>query len=205
MADIDTRSSVPPGAMERVADALAWPMLLLRRDARLLHANAAALRLLRAARLLAVDAHDVVSPPDGRRRSSFSRALADASLGQRRVLHWHDRHDGTMVAVTPLQDDEGEPATRPLLVLLAGGGVVQVDAGPFALAHGLSMAETRVLQCVAQGEGAVGTATRLGVGVATVRTQLAAIRRKTGLADMASLRGALAQVAPLLPLALLSN
>ncbi len=199
MTEIDDEARVPPGALARMADALAWPMLLLHADGRLLHANAAAQRLLRDSCLLVAEAQGMVGPADGRHRAAFVRALADAAQGRRRVLHWQGQGDGTVVALTPLPDEPGEPLRRPVLVLLAGSGVVQVDAAPFAQAHGLSAAETRVLQCIAQGEGAVGTAARLGVGVATVRTQLAAIRRKAGVAGMAQLRGALAQVPPLLP------
>ena len=67
----------------------------------------------------------------------------------------------------------------------------------FARAHGLTPAETRVLELLCEGLDPRDIATLNEVGMATVRTQVNAIRDKTG---AASIRALLQQLATLPPM-----
>ena len=73
----------------------------------------------------------------------------------------------------------------------------EFGAGGFATQHGLSAAETRVLEALLHGFEAENAAERLDVAVATVHSQIAAIRKKTGHGSVASLLTALAHLPPL--------
>ena len=90
----------------------------------------------------------------------------------------------------------GAPAP-PVLVMLAPPAATLFDASGFATTHGLSQAERRVLEALLHGHQAEVTAQMLGVGVATVRTQIASIRRKTGHDSVAGLLAALGNLPPL--------
>jgi DNA-binding CsgD family transcriptional regulator len=171
-------------------DALAVPMLLV--DAQLvLHAwNAAAMTALRSGGGLQVR--------DGRLRArrgvgagadlkgAIQAALAD---GQRRMVAL----GGTLqvAAVAPLAD-----APARVLVLLSAPPEPSLFH-EFAALHGLTRAETRVLDALWSCTGAELIAARLGIGADTVHDHLAAIRRKTGAPDTHALLRRLALLPPL--------
>ena len=67
----------------------------------------------------------------------------------------------------------------------------------FARAHGLTVAETRVLEALCAGLEPRQAAEQHGVGLATVRTQIGSIRAKTG---AESIRDLVLQVAMLPPM-----
>lgn len=67
----------------------------------------------------------------------------------------------------------------------------------FAQSHGLTRAETRVLDAVCRGLSPTEVARAYDIGVATVRTQLTSIRAKTGAADIRSLVQRVALLPPM--------
>lgn len=88
--------------------------------------------------------------------------------------------------------EPGKPGSlRPVLMLVSPGPDTVYDVSGFAAAYRLSRAETRVLEALMHGDQAEDAAQRLGVGLATVRSQIAAIRKKAGFASVSSLLAAL--------------
>jgi DNA-binding CsgD family transcriptional regulator len=201
------RADKAPGAdiLSQVADALAWPLFVLRHDGLLLHANRAAGSVLGAGTPLLRQADRRVVPSQPERVAAFAEALsAAAAEGARRVLHWRGAAGSFTATLAPLagaagstHEDLGAAGLVPVLLALALPGSLEADADAFAREHGLSPAETRVLQRLALGESSVQAAAALGLAAATVRSQTVSLRRKTGHASVAALQRTLAALPPL--------
>jgi DNA-binding CsgD family transcriptional regulator len=192
--------SEPPApnaeVLAQVADALAWPLFVLRADGFLLHANLAGLELLKKGRVLQLSPEHRVQAAPVRRRPALAQALQDADRRRQRVvLHGTAGGAGFSATVTPLAAAGAGPA--PLLLALAHGHTPGSDIDEFSALHDLTAAEARVMRRLALGESSSRAAHSLGVKPATVRTQVVAIRRKTGHASVAELLQALAAIPPL--------
>lgn len=182
----------PEGLLSQAADALAWPMLLLGPEATLLWANRSARALLDEQRLLALRGGRLHAPgrPAGELPALLAAARPDEAPA---LLHWPG--PGATLTACALA-----PPPEPRWMLLLSSARLAVGAGDHALAWasagGLSAAETRVLLRVAQGDSAPEAAAALGIAPATVRSQLRAIGRKTGLGSVAALQRALTRLPP---------
>jgi DNA-binding CsgD family transcriptional regulator len=192
--------NVPPAptaeVLAQVADALAWPLFLVRPDGLLLHANLAGRELLRKGRALHLAPDHRLQPTAVRRRQAMIEALRAASVGQQRVVLLGPAGPaGFSATVTPLTSPEGSPG--PLLLALAPAEAPGSDSDDFSAMHGLSAAESRVMRRLALGESSSRAALALGVKPATVRTQVVSIRRKTGHGSVFELLQALAVMPPL--------
>lgn len=172
-------------------DEVDYGMLLLVDTNRLVHANHAArveldrdhpLQLL-GRELRARDPHDV---------APLQAALQNAAQrGLRKLVSLGTGGQRMSASVVPLGD-----ATT--LVILSKRQVCEpLSVQGFARGHGLTSAETRVLVALCQGVPPGEVATELGVGIATVRSQIGSIRQKTG---AESIRNLVHQVAVLPPL-----
>lgn len=178
-------------------DEIDYGMLLLDAALHLRHANLAARRELDAQHpiasiggsLQARAAHDAVA---------FDEALrAAATRGLRRLLLLGQGAHRVAVAVVPLRGPED---TAPCAVQVSLGkrqvcGVLSVQW--FARDHGLTSAETRVLEALCAGVPPSEIAARHGVGIATVRSQIGSVRAKTRCGSIGAL---VRQVAVLPPL-----
>jgi DNA-binding CsgD family transcriptional regulator len=186
----------PAQALALVADALAWPLLLLRLDGSLLHANAAARRLLRRGAPLQVTPQGRVQAADAALRPGLDAALQAAATSRLpQLLQWVAPKGRYSLSLSAL----AAPGQDCSAVLLALNPEVddRADLRAYATAHGLSEAETRVLGRLARGESSSRAAAALGVSTATVRSQAVSLRRKTGHASVAELLQALASLPPL--------
>lgn len=94
-----------------------------------------------------------------------------------------------------LSDEAREPSLTPQLGAAAAGVPAGLlgRADPDALAASLSGAERRVLALLAQGLAPKQAARRLGVKLPTVRSQIAAAKRKTGARTLEQLVGIYAE------------
>jgi DNA-binding CsgD family transcriptional regulator len=207
LSPFPTASTLSAQTLACVADALAWPLLVLQPDGALLHANLAARLMLRHGRPLLLSPQRQVTPADPACRDAFARSLQGAGSGQpARLLPLTQpaptgvparrahRYNAT---VRPLALADG--AAPVVLVALNREPSSRADLRAFAAAHGLSGAETRVLERLERGESSAAAAAALGVKPATVRSQMASLRRKTGHASVAHLLHTLARLPPLAP------
>jgi DNA-binding CsgD family transcriptional regulator len=178
----------PADLLAQVADALAWPLLLLDADAALLQANRAGHALLRRGRPLQRHDDGPVRPAQAAQQPAFAAALhAVAHDGQPRLLRLADGGDGGATL--------SRLAAGAVLVALSGS---RADAArAFAELHRLTPAETRVLVRLALGDDGPAAAQALGVSATTVRSQLASLRRKTGHASVTAVLQALARAGPM--------
>jgi DNA-binding CsgD family transcriptional regulator len=197
----ECRCSVPslPRWVMATLDEIDYGMLLLERGARVLHINHAALveidddhpLQLLADELRARRAHDVAPLHD---------ALQAATLhGKRKLLTLGDGRNRVSLAVVPLlaMDSDLDSATLVMVTLGKRQLCSTLSVHGFARAHGLTPAETQVLQALSEGADPTEIALRQGVELSTVRTQISSMRAKTG-AD--SIRALERQVAALPPL-----
>lgn len=185
----------PAVTLAAALDQLAHPMLALQPDALLLHANLAGRELLAQGWPLLRGSDGRVQAQQTAQRSPFILAVLAAAAGSSQGLHWVDGPRSLHSVLRPLEPGGASPS--PVLLVLTPPAETIFDVGGFASTHQLSKAETRVLEALLHGHQADEAAQRLGVGVATVRSQIAAIRKKSGHGSVASLLAALGDLPPL--------
>lgn len=160
-------------------------------EARALHLNHRAQQCL--ANGMALTLRDGrIAAPDARDAVALAHALRDAAeRGLRRLIHVGRGDARRSAAVVPV---------RPgVAALMLGRSRLCEDLSlqGFARAHALSDAEARVLAALGRGQAPTEIARAHGVALSTVRTQIGAIRSKTG---AASIRDLLRMVAALPPI-----
>ncbi len=182
-------------------DELDYGVLLVGADAEIVYRNHAAATELGADHplrcegrfLRAVDTADAVALRD---------ALRSARSKRLRRLVWLGAADVQVgVSVVPLASgttDDDAAAEAPTLLVLGKRQVCEtLSVQAFARSHGLTAAETRVLNGLCSGLAPSGIAASLGVAVSTIRTQIGTLRVKTGAASIRALVGQVARLPPL--------
>jgi len=189
--------------LTRMLDEIDYGMLLVSSDGQVLYLNHAArleldsshpLQLLGRA-LKAHRAQDVAPLHD---------ALQAAQRGLRKLVTVGEGVQRISMSVVPLTADANatrnanDPLGAATLLVLGKRRVCQqLTVQGFARSVNLTPAETRVLEQLCVGTDPTQIALELGVAVCTVRTQIGAIRSKTG---ASSIRDLVRQVAVLPPL-----
>lgn len=186
--------------LARALDEVDVGVVLLDVDARLVHANHCACRVLADGHSLRLRDGRLV-PGDPRDQARLHDALRDAALrGLRRMLalgQADERSQGLgaggpcRVAVVP--------ALPGVAALLLGRARTceELSVQCYARSHGLTPAEARVLAALGRGESPAGIARAQGVKLSTVRTQIAAIRDKTGVGSITDLVRLVASLPPM--------
>lgn len=185
-------------------DEVDYGMLLVDTDGRLLWLNHAARQTLDAGHPLQSDGRSLRAAP-GADAAALAKALSDARRGCRTTLFLGAGGQRACVTVRPLA--EGLPAAGPLMAAAAGGGTLlmlekaaicgDLALDAFARAMGLTGAETRVLHMLCDGVPPTEIARANGVGIATVRTQIGAIRHKVGARSIRDLQRRIASLPPM--------
>jgi DNA-binding CsgD family transcriptional regulator len=188
--------------MTQMLDEIDYGLLLLGGDGgQVLHANHAARASLNAQHPLQLMGHELRARLQKDAAALHQALHAAAHRGLRRLLTVGEGDQRAGIAVVPLPG-AGTAAPTPdapatLLVLgrreVCGGLSVQ----GFAREHRLSPSEAQVLQALCEGCSPNEIASRHEVKIATVRTQIANIRAKTG---AESIRDLVQQVAMLPPM-----
>ena len=177
-------------------DEVDYGMLLLADTAQVLHVNHAARAELDAGHPLQLLGRELRArePQDVAR---LHDALSGAHRGLRKLITMGAPGQRVSVAVVPLGvlGSGGTPAT--LLVMGKRQVCEPLSVQWFARSHGLTPAETRVLEALCNGGDPREIAEQHGVGMATVRSQIGSIRQKTG---AESIRDLVRQVAVLPPM-----
>jgi len=178
-------------------DEIDYGLLLLAGGTQVVHVNHAARAELNSSHPLQLLGRDVRA-----RRTEDVRPLAEAlqaaaTRGLRKLLTLGEGEQRISISIVPLSPprEGAEPVT---LVLLGKRRVCEVlSVQAFALSHGLTSAEARVLAALCRGTSPGRIASEIGVAISTVRTHIGNIRQKTG---AESIRALVQQVAVLPPL-----
>lgn len=182
--------TVAAATVEAALDRTGTPILVTDGLLNLLHANAPARTLLDARDPLIVKGHGIaLAQPAAMQALSLAVAQAaedEAEIGHRGLGIPVLCRDGTprVLHVLPLRGG----ALRPGLVNKAAAAIFvstaaasPVGAGSLAAQlFGLSLAEARIFDLIAEGHTPAEAATRLDIGLSTVRTHLLRIYAKTG-------------------------
>jgi DNA-binding CsgD family transcriptional regulator len=185
--------------LTRMLDEIDYGMLLISADAQVLYVNHAARHELDGEHPLQLLGHTLRAhhPQDV---APLYDALVAAQRGLRRLLTLGEGEHRVSVSVVPLptaDEAASDTAQTTLLVLGKRQMCAQLSVQGFARSMSLTPTETRVLELLCNGVRPTEIATRQGVAVSTVRTQIGSIRSKTG---AGSIRELVRQVALLPPL-----
>lgn len=178
-------------------DAVDYGMLLIDAQGDVRHSNQAAREALDHRHPLQLAGSRLVARGDDDEAALQDALTAAARRGLRRLLSVGQGAGRVCVAVVPLELMPGLPSGASLLLLGRREACQRLSIEWFARAYGLTPAETRVLEALAQGDEPREIAEAFDVGLATVRTQIGCIRAKVG-AD--SIRDLLRMVGMLPPM-----
>jgi DNA-binding CsgD family transcriptional regulator len=182
----DDRDAARPGPCafdpSALLDVAAPGLLVLDDGARLLFANRAGLRSLAASDAgLAVE-DGIVATVSATGRASWRAGLREAAAGRSLALRLDGPQGGACVSLGPAPGRQGV-----VCVLPAARDRVASTVHAYARAHGLTRAETEVLEALATGGSAKTIARGRGASESTVRTQVRSILAKTGHAGLRAL------------------
>lgn len=184
--------------LEETVDSLSTGIILTEDQGRIAYLNEAAERILKAGHALkALNGRLTAAVP--RARAPLARALAEslagkapATAGRHAIAIPAEEGGGLVASVLPLEWQAGR---NPLAALPGAAAVIVQDPGEtapmpaeaLAELYGLTLAESRVLEHIGQGETPQEAAERLGVSLTTVKTHLQRIFAKTETARQADL------------------
>lgn len=185
----DHPSAIDPPVLTRLLSALmdriACGVLACGPQGELFHANVAAKRELASAGPLRLADNQVRST--AALQDIWCTALHDAAVRQRtRLMSLHDGGERLMVALLPVHVDG---IAGPAAVAMLGRRNICSPLGleMLAASHGLTFAEQRVLRALVGNSSVREIAASHGVTVATVRTQIQAVRDKLGVRSIDAL------------------
>lgn len=182
----------------QVLDEVDYGMLLVDARGKVLHANHLARHELVSAAAVCLS-DGMLSAAQPAQAEPLMAAVARACRGHRMLVELGLGNKQLSVAFVPLThpvEDEHDLA----LVIFGRRDMCQaLTIRFFARCHGLTPAEEQVLGEICSGESAEIIARKLGVGTATVRTQLSSIRRKTRTGTLRQLSKLIALLPPLVP------
>ncbi len=184
-------------------DQVDHPMILLSDDQTVLHANRAAQVELeagagKAAHPLLWRDGKVVAAERADAAELAEAMLAARTRGIRKLLSLGSKGCRISVSVTAMPATAADPHGAILLVMGKRHVCGDLSVFWFARSHGLTQAECTVLQSLCKGLGPSEIAHEHAVAISTVRTQLASIRSKTGMANLRDLVNAVACLPPLM-------
>lgn len=187
-------------ALVRMADALAWPLVLVDDQGVLHHANHSGRAVLATGQPLRLDAQQRLQPASQSQRADFWLALQAAAAGQPRELRWPGKSGGSTATLRPLTP---LPGAAVLLLLdlkpdFHAAPTRRPDVEAYGQAHDLSPAQQQLLQALAEGRRVKQLASDLRLPPSTVRSRLVALRHKTGHARIDDLLRTLWALPPVL-------
>lgn len=183
-----------------ILDHVHFGLAVVGADSRLLFTNQAALRECARHPLLRIEAGRLVML-QARHQDEYARALAATHSGRWSMVQLEHDDGRTLLAVVPLwaaARSEGlalvmfglRDACKPLAIEF------------YARSIGLTPTETKVLRALGDGLSPREIAKRHGVALSTVRTQIVAIRQRTGAGRITDLVRMLGSLPPIMPAAL---
>jgi DNA-binding CsgD family transcriptional regulator len=195
----ERRSGVLPIGMWLAAtlDEIDYGVLLLRDATTVAHANHSARAELEGDHPLQLTGNSLRVRHAKDARPLREAIAAATGRGMRRMLTLGLARKQVTVAVVPVTTHGPDEQPAALLVLEKRQVCGQLSVQGFARCHGLTLAETSVLQALCDGLDPMEIAQHNGVAVSTIRSQIGSLRAKTG---AASIRELLSRVAALPPL-----
>ena len=181
----------------QLLDEIDYGIFVLSAQSKLLYANQVALACLNAMAVLREE-HGALVAASSRDTVALGNAVRAASAqGLRRLLQVGATPDRLALAVVPGPQVSGSFGRRVLVMLPRRRLCQPLSTYGFARDHGLSAAESQVLDLLCDGLQPSKIADQHGVAIATVRTQIASIRIKTDTATISELIHRIARLPPI--------
>ena len=182
-------------------DQIDYGMLVLAGDHSVRYANHAAREALAGEHPLSLHGDELRARVNVE-AGALRKALESARRGLRSLLVFGSGGRSVGVAVVPLQGAlarRSGGASEPEMLLVLGKSAVGGDmaVGWYARLHGLTAAETAVLNQLCSGALPTEIARRQGVALSTIRTQIGSIRAKTGARTIAAVQRKVAALPPM--------
>lgn len=191
----------PPQAVSRllacILEEIDYGLMLVSGSGRLHFANHRALRECTQERAMQI-CGGLVLPRSPHDQDRYAKALAASCGGRRSLLALRCGTASVSVALVPLEP-AGEGDTAVLLLLGKPHICEPLSMDFFAMAHHLTGAEAEVLKGLCSGLRPTDIATRAGVALSTIRTQITGVRLKTGAASIRDLIHMVTVLPPMLP------
>lgn len=189
-------SAVPASALHdalvAMLDAVDYGALVLDAQAGVQFANRAAQQALRQPNGTLLQPRHQLLTRNPARQPELVEACHDAALRRLRTLLLLDRRaPDACIAVLP------GPVGMALMLLARPGLCEPLSSQGYAQRHGLTLAEAAVLSALSEGQQPAQIARRHGVALSTVRSQIQAIRHKTGARRIQDLVSRVAVLPPL--------
>jgi DNA-binding CsgD family transcriptional regulator len=183
--------------LAHMLDEVDYGMLLVSPEGQVLHVNKSARRDLDDQHPLQLLGAQCQARLPGDQPLLRDALTAASQRGLRRLLTVGEKPARCTVAVVPLPKSD-PTGSRTVLLLLAKRQMCEaLSVDGFARSHGLTLAETQVLKGLCDGLQPQAIATRQGVALSTVRTQIGSIRAKTGTESIRALVALVAHLPPL--------
>jgi putative toxin-antitoxin system antitoxin component (TIGR02293 family) len=180
---VSTDGRIGAKELAAILDQTDSPMAVVTSNLQLVHANKAGHQELEGDGHLRLN-NNLIAGRSGDRASALRSAVDEALTRGLRSLVTIGAQEPRTVAVVPIASG----AYAPLAVLLfERTNTPTLSINMFARAHGLTHAESNVLEALAGGSSPIEVARRAGVAISTVRTQIASIRDKTSSASVREL------------------
>jgi DNA-binding CsgD family transcriptional regulator len=184
-----------------VLEAIGHGIFIVDRAGRVVHANRTARRECRDGGPLRLIA-GLLHAASGDKDDAAIQAAMRSGQGGRFAMAVLHRDDGPLgFAVVPLDGPPREADAPAMIVLLGRRDICDpLSIELFARAHGLTLAETRLLRALCAGQRAHEAAQAFGVAISTVRTQIGSIRQKVGADSLGDLARIVASLPPVTPM-----
>jgi DNA-binding CsgD family transcriptional regulator len=168
------------GRLLRSLDHVGRGMLLVGAGAQLLHANRLASLALADSHPLHIDQGCLQARNPADRPRLAAALQAAMQRGLRQLLHLGEGAHCVTVAVLPIDGEGGGAALVSLEQPRRAQRTQDLAVQCYARQHGLTAAETAVLEALMDGQTPSDVARAKQVAVSTVRTQIGQLRLKTG-------------------------
>lgn len=190
------RASGGAAATASLIDEIDYGIVVVDASQRVLHANRAARSRLRSPCALVLDEGRLECPDVEDAARVEAGVQAAAHRGLRRLVTVGCKGAATTLSIVPLPRLANGAAS--VLLMVSREHVCEpLSAQCFARAHGLTLAESRVLQALCDGARPTQIATQLEVALSTVRTHIGTLRAKTGTASISDLVQRVARLPPM--------
>ena len=188
--------------VRRIVDHVPFGVAVVGSEGRLLLVNQAARRDCTRHPLLHIEQGRLIAP-QLRHHAELGRAIAAARRGRWSLIQLRQDADRLTLAIMPLWPGAAGGDEDPVLVMFGLDSPCQdLAIELYARSHGLTPAESRLLQGLREGLSPREMARRHDVALSTVRSQIGSVRVKTGVRSIMELVRTLSCLPPIMPAAL---
>lgn len=197
-AGLSTQSGLEQALLLRVLDEIDYGVLVIDAQGRLRHANHLARHEMASSRLIMNHGNSLLGTTT-EFTLQIQQALEQALRGQRRLVSLRNVSRELSLAFIPLSHPLETDSPSVLVLLSRQGASENLAVRLFARAQNLSPSEESVLMGLCRGLSIPDIAAEHGVVQSTVRSQIKALREKTGCPSIRLMMQRVSSLPPVVP------